>query len=107
MGLVEDVDLEPVARRAIPRGLAQLADFIDAAVGSGINFDDVDGISSANLGARFAYATRFADRLVGRPAIQGHGQNACNGRFPDSAMTAEDVSVCRAPLLQGILQSMG
>ena len=41
------------------------------------------------------------------PAIQGHGQNASNRRFADAAMSAEDIAVRDALLLDGVLQRAG
>ena len=52
--LVEDVDLVSVARGAVAGGVAQLADLVDAAVGGGVDFDDVDGVAGADLGAGLA-----------------------------------------------------
>ena len=51
---VEDVDLVLVARGAVAGGVAELADFVDAAVGGGVDFDDVDGGAGADLGAGLA-----------------------------------------------------
>ena len=54
VGLVEDVDLVLVARGAITGGVAQLADLVDAAVGGGVDFDDVDRVAGADLEAGIA-----------------------------------------------------
>ena len=51
---VEDVNLEAVARRPVTGSVAQLANFVDAAVGGGVNLDHVHGIAGANLGAGVA-----------------------------------------------------
>jgi hypothetical protein len=56
VSFVENVNLETVAGGAIARGLAEFADFVDAAVGGGVDFDDVDGVAGANFGAGFADA---------------------------------------------------
>ena len=52
--LVEDVDLVAVARGAVAGGVAQLANLVDAAVGGGVDLDDVDGVAGPDLGAGLA-----------------------------------------------------
>ncbi len=107
VGFVENVDLEAVARRTIARRLAQFADLIDAAIGGGVNFDHVHGIAGPDFGTRLADPARLRDRLVRRPAVQRHGQDARHGGLADPAMPAEDVPVRRPSLLDGILQGAG
>src|SRR5579863_6357654 len=107
MGFVEDINLVAVARRTVPRCLAQLADLIDAAIGGRIDFDYIHGIAGANLAARVANATRLRHRSVLRLAVQCHRQDARNRRFADSTMSAEDVSVGDPALLQRIPQGAG
>ena len=102
VGLVEDVDLVAVARGAIAGGIAQFANLVDAAVGGGVDLDDVDGDAPANLGAGVADAAGLgggalglADRVA---AIERQGKDAGDGGFSDSAMAPEDVAVGDAPL---------
>ncbi len=45
--------------------------------------------------------------LILGAAVQGHGQDAGDGRFADAAMAAEDVAVGGASLLDGVLQGAG
>src|SRR5205085_6279265 len=63
------------------------------------------------LGAGIAHAAWFGLRLVRFPvpaaAIEGHSQDARDGRFPYPTVAAEDVSVRDALLLDGILQGAG
>ena len=58
---VEDVDFEAVAGGTVAGGLAEFADFVDAAVGGGVDFDDVDGVAGADFGAGFADAAGLGD----------------------------------------------
>src|SRR5271166_1192649 len=102
--LVEDVNLETVARRTIARGLAQFANFVNAAVGGGVNLDYVHRVASANLKAGIAHAAGFGHGMVLRPAIQRHGQDARDGGFADAPMAAEDIAVRNPLLLDGVLQ---
>src|SRR5260370_29780783 len=104
---IENVDLETVSGWTIPCAFAQFTDFVNAAVGGGVDFDDIDSVAGANLGARFAYAAGLGNRLIFRTAIQGHGQNARHRGLPDAAMSAEDVPVGAASLFNGVLQRAG
>ena len=104
---VENVDLEAVARGTIAGGLAQFADFVDAAVGGGVDLDDVDGVSGPNLGAGIADAAWLRNRMVLGAAVQGHGQDARDGGLPDAAVAAEDVAVGGPALLDGVLEGAG
>src|SRR5581483_6033488 len=105
VGFVEDVDLETVARGAVAGGLAELADFIDATIGGGVDFDDVDGGAGLDFLATVADAAGFGDGVVGGLAIQGHGEDSRDGGFADAAVPAEDVAVGNALLLDGVLES--
>ena len=107
VGFVENVDLKAVAGGAIASGLAEFADFVDATVGGGVDFDDVDGVAGANLGAGFADAAGLRRRMIFRSAVQGRGQDAGDGGFADASMAAENVAVGGASLLDGVLQGAG
>src|SRR5579864_5405964 len=107
MGFVEDVDFETVASRAISGGFAKFADFVDAAVGGGVDFNDVDRISGANFSARFADSAGFWDRAVFGAAVQRHGQDAGDRRLANTAMPAEDVAMGGTSLFDGVLQRTG
>ena len=43
VGFVDDEDLVAVARRLVADVFAQFAHFVDAAIGGGVDFDDVHG----------------------------------------------------------------
>ncbi len=105
--LVEDVNLEAIARRAITGGLAQLANLVDATVGGGVNLDDIHRVAGSNLAAGIAHAARLRHRMVLRLAIQRHGENAGDRRLADTTVSAEDVAVRDPSLLNGVLQGSG
>ena len=63
VSFVENVDFEAIAGRAIAGGFAEFANFVDAAVGGGVDFDYVDGIPGANFGAGFADAAGLGTGL--------------------------------------------
>ncbi len=88
----------------IARRLAQFANLVDAAIGGSVDLDHVHRIAGANLAAGIAHPARLRHRMVLRLAIQRHRQNARDGRFANAAMSAEDVSVGNASLLDGVLQ---
>src|SRR5262249_15098559 len=64
VGLVKDVNLVTIARRAIAGRVAQLADLVNAAVGRRVNLNHVDRASRAYLDAGFADAARIGGRPV-------------------------------------------
>ena len=104
---IEDVDLEAVARRTVAGPLAQLANFVDAAVGGRVNLNNINRVAGTDFRARIAYATGFRHRLIRGTAIQRHGQNPSHGGLADATMSAEDVPVSAASLGDGVLESTG
>ncbi len=64
--LVEDVDLVAVARGAVAGGVAQLADLVDAAIGGGVDLDDIDGGAGSDFGAGIADAAGLGGGAFGR-----------------------------------------
>ncbi len=111
VGFVEDVDLVAVARGAVAGGVAKLANLVDAAVGGGIDLDDVDGVAGADLGAGLADlaglrggAERGADGVA---AVERAGEDAGDGGFADAAVAGEDVAVGDAVLAQRVHQRDG
>ncbi len=109
--LVEDVDFVAVARGAIAGGVAEFADLVDAAVGGGVDFDDVDCVAGADLDAGLADFTglgRGADfRADGIAAVERHGQDAGDGGLADAAVAGEDVAVGDAVLGERVHQGHG
>ncbi len=104
---VQDVDFEAIPGRAIAGCFAEFPDFVDAAVSSGIDLDDVDRVPSANLGARVANPAGFPYGVIRGTAIKGHGQDTGHGGFSNAPMSAEDVSMSDPALFYGIGQGTG
>ena len=100
--LVEDVDLVLVARGAIAGGVAEVADLVDAAVGGGVDLDDVDGVAGADLGAGLADVAGLGSGADfgadGVAAVERGGEDARDGRLTDAAVAGEDVAVGDAVL---------
>ncbi len=90
VGFVEDVDLVFIARGAVARGVAKLTDFVDAAVGGGVNFDDVDGVALADFEAALADVAGLGGGAESGAdfgaAVEGRGEDAGDGRLADAAM---------------------
>ena len=111
VSFVENVDLEAVAGWAVARAFAEFADFVNATIGGGVDFDHVDGVASANLSTRFADSAGLGDGMIlfrkSRATVERGGQNASDRSLTDAAMTAENVAVGRAALFDGVLQSAG
>src|SRR5580658_476383 len=107
MGFVENVNFEAVARWLVACALAQFADFVDAAIGSGVDFNDINSVSGTNLSTRFADSAGLGRRLILRTAIESGGQNSGDGGLADATMAAENVAVGGAALFDGILQGPG
>ena len=109
--LVEDVDLVLVARGAVAGGVAELADLVDAAVGGGVDLDDVDGVAGADLGAGLADVAGLGGGAElaadGVAAVERHGQDAGDGGLADAAVAGEDVAVGDAVLGERVHQGHG
>ena len=107
VSFVENVNLEAIAGRAIARCLPQFANFVDAAVGGGVDFNDVDRIPRPNFRARFAHAAGLGHRMILRTAVQRHREDSRDGGLPNAAMAAKYVAMGRASLLDSVLQRTG
>ena len=119
---VDDEDFVPVPGRKVADGLAQLPDFVDAAVGGRVDFEHIDGITGGDLETRRARPagrdrwsnTACLSKTSSRPpvffisgAVQGLGQNARRGGLPHAARPREDVAVRHAVVEDGVLQGLG
>ena len=102
---VNDEDLVAIARGQVAHRFPQFADFVDAAVGGGVNFLDVHGISRGDFHARRARAV--GSHRGPRNAVERLGQDARRGGLSHAARPREDVSVGDAIRLDGVLQSVG
>jgi hypothetical protein len=94
--------LVPVARRLIAHVLAQLAHFVDAAIGGGVDFDHVHGAPGRDfLAARADPAGHIRGAVH---AVEAAGQDARHGGLAGSALPREDVAVRDAILRDGVLE---
>src|ERR1051326_2857669 len=104
MRLIQNVNLESVPCWTMPGRLAQLTNFINAAIGGSVDLNHVHRISGSNLRARIANSARFGHRLLRRAAVQSHSQNAGDGRLPNPPVPAKNVTMGNPPLLNGVLE---
>ena len=85
---VDDEDFVAVAGRKVADGLAQLPDFVDAAVRGRVDFENIDGITGGDLDTRRAFAAgrdRRPALFLISGAVQGLGQNPRRGGLPHAA----------------------
>jgi hypothetical protein len=87
------------------------ADLVDAAVGGGVDLDDVDGVALADLECRTrrccrarVWGVRGADLGA---AVERSGEDAGDGGLADAAVAAEDVAVRDAVLRERVEQRAG
>src|SRR5271170_6175297 len=102
MRLVDNINLEAVARGAVTEIFDDRARVLDLAVSGAVDFIDVERAAAANLDARRA----FAARLRGRPllAIQASGENPRCRRFTDAANPGEQKRVRDSAALQRLAE---
>jgi len=102
---IDDVNLEPALARAIPNGLTQLADVVDAAIGGSVNLDDVHGIALGDLPAIGALIAR--ERGYSLFAVEASGKDSGNGGLADSPGAREQVRMGDALGLDGVAKNLG
>ena len=102
VGFIHDEDFIPVASGTKADTLAQFAHFIDAAIRSGVDFDDIDRRSRGNFSAARAYTAR--GRRWALDTVQTAGENSGDGGFSGTALSRKDVSVGDPPLGNGVFE---
>ena len=107
MRFVENLNLKAIAGGAVSCRLPQFADFVDATVRRGINFNNVHGVAYPDFRARFANSARLGNRMILRTAIQGSRKDARHRGLSNPAMPAKNVPVGSSSLFDGILQRTG
>ena len=102
---VDDVNLEP--RAAGPHGdvLAELADFVDAAVAGAVDLEHVDVVAGGDALADLALAAGRGRRAAF--AVEALGENAGGGGLAHAAGAGEQIGVPDAVAGDGALQRLG
>ena len=100
VGFVDDENLVAVARRLIAHVLAQLAHFVDAAIGGGVDFDHVHRAAGGDFLATRAHAAGLVGGTV--HAVQAARQDARHGGLAGAALARKNVAVRDAVLRDGV-----
>src|SRR5690606_15448402 len=107
VGLVEDEDLEAVARGGEGRALAQVAGVVDPTVRGSVDLDDVERAraTARELDARVARAARGVRGPLG--AVEAAREDAGRRRLAAAARTGEQIGVVDLSAAQRLLQRAG
>ena len=102
MHFVDDIDFVFAGSRCILGVFQYFADVVDACVGGGVDFQQVDVASGIDLRTAFAYAARFAVLRVF--AVEAFGKDAGDGGFAHAARTGQQVGVVQPAFVQRVAQ---
>ncbi|SPY09637.1 Uncharacterised protein [Neisseria gonorrhoeae] len=102
MHFVDDIDFVFAGGRRVLGVFQDFADVVDACVGGGVDFEQVDIASGIDLGAALAHAARFAVLRIF--AVEAFGKDAGDGGFAHAARPGQQVGVVQPAFVQGILQ---
>src|SRR5205823_10501459 len=100
---VENHNFAASGGRSVTHHFAQLADLVDAAIRSRVDFDYVQGSSRGNLLARITDTARIGCRAV--HAIERLGQDAGRGGLSHAACAGKNISVGHAIIFDGVGES--
>src|SRR5262249_25166825 len=78
------------------------ADFVNAAIRGGVDFDHIDRVPCPYLRARVTDSAGLGHRVVLRAAIERHGPNPGHRRFPDAPMPAENIPLAYPALFNSV-----
>jgi len=102
VGFVDDENLVAVARRLVAHIFAQLAHFIDAAVGGGVDFNNVRSAAGGDFEAACAHPARRGRGAF--DAVQAARQDARDGGLPGAALSRKNVTMGDAFLGDGVFE---
>ena len=99
---VDDVDFVFASGRGVLGVFEYFADIVDAGVGGGVDFEQVDEAAGVDVAAGLALAAGFA--FFGVFAVEAFGEDAGDGGFAHAARAGEQVGVVQAAFFQGVAQ---
>ena len=102
--LVDEIHLEASTTGCVLHILEQFAGIFYLGAGRGVDFDQVDETTFADLAAGAALATR--GRSNAGFAIKAAGEDTCDGGLADSTGTGEQVGVVQALVVECIDQRL-
>src|SRR5580704_18078957 len=105
MRLVDDVNLEAVARGPVAEVLDDRAGVIDLAISRAVDFRNVERASGPNLDARRAFAAGVGSGTA--LAIKASREDARRSRLADAADPGEEERVRDTPALHRLGQGAG
>ena len=104
VALVHHVHLPAGLHRRKAGAFDQLADVVDAGIGSGIDLDHIEGVAGCDGAAQLTGATRLRRWPIGADAVKGARQDAGAGGFTGAAWAAEQVGRCDPARSQGVAE---
>ncbi len=102
---VDDINLVAALVRGEGDLVAEAANLIDAAVGGGVDLNQVQGATFVDAHANGALVAGLT--VLGIEAVHGLGKDARGARFARSARPGEQVGVANAPRAQRVEQRLG
>ncbi len=102
MRFVDDENLVAVACRPVADVLAQLAHFVDAAIGRRVNLDHIWRVAARDFQTTGAHPAGRRRRAV--DAVQAASQNTRHRGFTGPALARKNVAMRDAPLRNGIFE---
>ena len=102
VGFVDNENFVAVASRLVAHVFAQFAHFIDAAVGSRVDFDDVHRPAAGDFQTTGAHPARRRRRAF--HAVQAARQNPRHGGLPCPALPRKNIAVSDAVLRNGVFE---
>ncbi len=105
MNFVDDVDLHPTAARCVAHTFAKFADFVDAAIGGTIDFEDINGLSRGDFLAGITLITGCWRGAVLCLAIERFSEDTRRGSLAHTACTGKQERVGDTVLKDCVLQS--
>jgi len=100
MHLVNDVDFVFERGRRQRYGFPQLPDIIHAGIGSGVNFNNIQGLAAVDQLAGLAFFA--ADGVFQFLTVDRFGKNSGHGCLAGAARAGEKVSLADAVIFYGI-----
>src|SRR5690348_17398886 len=104
MRFVENHNFVASADRGVAHHFAQFADLVNAAIGSGVDFEHIERIAGSDRAAEIALVARSGRGAF--HAIKALGENARGSRFSHAARAGENVCVREAVLANGVFQRL-
>ena len=102
---IDDVHLDLQHRRQILHPLAQVSDLVDAAVGGGIDLDQVDRRAASDLDAVRADTARL--RALQVQTVDRLCQDPGGRRLPGAAHAGEEIGMRHPALPHRVLERLG